>query len=110
MIQLTPLYQPRVRTVLVQKLNSKSWTAEATSELCHCFAITHWNELINTATDLDDALEVVSANIYYFVTIFSRVYFLWLDSLLQKLRSLFWENNTSLTWKLHKTVTHVFLF
>ena len=54
-----------MRTVPVQKLNVKSWTAEATLELRHCVATTDWNELINTATDLDNAVEVVSAYICF---------------------------------------------
>ena len=49
MIQLTPLYKPRVRTLPVQKLNIKSWTNEATEDLRHRFSCTDWNVFIDTA-------------------------------------------------------------
>ena len=60
MIHLLPLYKPRVRTVPARRINIKTWTAAATQMLQDCFPCTDWDLLINTAENLNDAVNVVS--------------------------------------------------
>ena len=60
MIELLPIYKPRIQTMPVEKKTIKVWDESGSERLRACFEITDWNVFYDSSSDLDELTDVIT--------------------------------------------------
>ena len=60
MIELLPIYKPRIKTMPVERKKIKVWDEPGCERLRACFDITDWDVFYDSCAELDELCDVIT--------------------------------------------------